>query len=55
MQYLKLSFSHTCDPKPLPSDLPEVGKILADKGSTRPFYANADEKIVEIQKRISNG
>jgi hypothetical protein len=40
--------SYNCDPKPLPSDLPEVRKILADKGSTRPFYANADEKIVEI-------
>jgi hypothetical protein len=44
-----------CDPKPLPGELPEVRKILADKGSTRPYYANADENIKKIQFQISNG
>jgi hypothetical protein len=44
-----------CVPKPLPAELPEVRKILSDKGSTRPFYANAEEKIRNIQEQISNG
>ena len=42
---------HNCNPKPLPADLPEVRKILADKGS----YADAREQIGKIQKQISNG
>jgi hypothetical protein len=44
-----------CHPKPLPAELPEVRKILSDKGSTRPYYANAEEKIRNIQDQISNG
>jgi hypothetical protein len=44
-----------CNPKPLPAELPEVRKILSDKGSTRPYYANAEEKIQNIQDQVSNG
>lgn len=44
-----------CEPKPLPSELPEVQKILSDKGSTRPYYANAYQKIWKIASQISNG
>jgi hypothetical protein len=44
-----------CDPKPLPVDLPEVRKILSDKGSTRPYYADAKERITQIQGGINNG
>ncbi|HXV88049.1 MAG TPA: hypothetical protein VD710_03030 [Nitrososphaeraceae archaeon] len=38
-------------PNPMPADLPEVRKILADKGS----YADAHEQIGKIQKQVSNG
>jgi hypothetical protein len=31
-----------CNPEPLPANLPEVRKVLADKGSTRPYYAHAN-------------
>jgi hypothetical protein len=44
-----------CGPKPLPVDLPEVRKILSDKGSTRPYYADAKERITQIQGGINNG
>jgi hypothetical protein len=44
-----------CDPKPLPTDLPEVRKILSDKGTTRPYYAQADKEIQKIRNEISNG
>jgi hypothetical protein len=44
-----------CDPKPLPTDLPEVRKLLSDKGTTRPYYAHAYEEIQKIQNEISNG
>ena len=35
-----------------PSELPEVKSALADKGSTRPYYAHTMEKITQIQKEI---
>jgi hypothetical protein len=46
---------NNCHPKPLPTDLPEVRKVLADKGSTRPYYANARNEIGEIQSSVSFG
>jgi hypothetical protein len=36
-----------------PSELQNVEKILADKGTTRPYYANAKEKIADIQGHMS--
>ena len=44
-----------CNPAPLPADLPEVRKALADKGSTRPYYSHAKEEISKIQSQVSNG
>jgi hypothetical protein len=44
-----------CNPKPLPVDLPEVKKVLQDKGSTRPYYAHAREGINKIQDQMKNG
>ena len=49
------SWLNNCKPNPLPTDLPEVRKALADKGSTRPYYAHVDEDIKKIQNQISNG
>jgi hypothetical protein len=49
------SYLHNFKPNPLPADLPEVRKILADKGSTRPYYAHAEEEIHKVQLQISNG
>jgi hypothetical protein len=43
------SWLHNCNPEPLPTDLPEVRKALADKGS------NIKEEIHKIQMQISNG
>lgn len=40
---------NNCDPTPLPSDLPEIRKILADKGS------NVKESIRKIQSETGNG
>jgi hypothetical protein len=37
-----------------PKELPEVQRILADKGSTRPYYADAKEKIASIQHELQN-
>jgi hypothetical protein len=42
-----------CNPEPLPADLPEVRKILADKGSTR--LGDAKEEISKIQSQTGNG
>jgi hypothetical protein len=40
---------NNCDPTPLPSDLPEIRKILADKSS------NVKETIRKIQSETGNG
>jgi hypothetical protein len=49
------SWLNNCNPNPLPTDLPDVRKALADKGTTRPYYAHVDEDINKIQHQISNG
>ena len=49
------SWLNNCNPEALPADLPEVRKALADKGSTRPYYAHVEEEISKIQHQISNG
>jgi len=37
-----------------PEELPEVLRILTDQGSTRPYYADAREKIARIQHEVQN-
>jgi hypothetical protein len=43
-----------CFKSNLPQQLDEVQKIVADKGSTRPYYAGAQEKIAKIQSEINS-
>jgi len=42
-------------PPSWPTELPEVKEALADKGSTRPYYAHTMEKITQIQQETNTG